>query len=144
LLFIYHIVILEVHCDIHESAYNISFFNSSPLSILLYPPPPFLEYFQQSHFSIFICEYIVFLPHSPSYTLSLYPPPSHCTNPQTGPALPSCSLFLKKDIVCLFKIAIQGVSLCYFYVYMYYNPNWFIPFIFLLSTLVPFLWFQQV
>jgi hypothetical protein len=26
------------------------------------------------------------------------------------------------------------------YIYMYYNPNWFICSIFLLSTLVPFLW----
>jgi hypothetical protein len=45
----------------------------------------------------------------------------------------------------LFKIAIQGISLWHFHVYMYYNLNWFIPSIFLLSILVPFLWwFQQV
>jgi hypothetical protein len=45
----------------------------------------------------------------------------------------------------LFKIVIQGVSLWYFHVYMYYNPNLFISSIFLLSTLVSFLWwFQQV
>jgi hypothetical protein len=44
----------------------------------------------------------------------------------------------------LFKIATQGVSLWHFHVYIYYNPNWFISTIFLLSTLVPFLWwFQQ-
>jgi hypothetical protein len=44
----------------------------------------------------------------------------------------------------LFKIATQGVSLRHFHVYMYYNLNWFISPIFLLSTLVPFLWwFQQ-
>jgi hypothetical protein len=41
----------------------------------------------------------------------------------------------------LFKVAIQG----YFHVHMYYNPNWFIPSIFLLSALVLFLrWFQQI
>jgi hypothetical protein len=33
--------------------------------------------------------------------------------------------FVKKNL-CLFKIAIQGVSLWHFYEYMYYNPNWFI------------------
>jgi hypothetical protein len=32
-----------------------------------------------------------------------------------------------------------------FHVYVYYNLNWFISSIFLLSTLVPFLgWFQQI
>jgi hypothetical protein len=44
----------------------------------------------------------------------------------------------------LFKIATQRVSMWHFHVYMYYNPNWFISSIFLLSTLVSFLWwFQQ-
>jgi hypothetical protein len=42
----------------------------------------------------------------------------------------------------LFKIATQGVFLWHFHVYMYYSPNWFIS-IFLLSTLVPFLWLFQ-
>jgi hypothetical protein len=45
----------------------------------------------------------------------------------------------------LFKVATQGVSLWHFHVYVYYNPNWFIFSILLLSTWVPFLrWFQQV
>jgi hypothetical protein len=45
----------------------------------------------------------------------------------------------------MFKIAIQGVLLWHIHVCMYYNLNWFILSIFLLSTLVPFLrWFQQV
>jgi hypothetical protein len=39
----------------------------------------------------------------------------------------------------LFKVAKQGASLWHLYVYMYYNLNWFIS-IFLLSTLVLFLW----
>jgi hypothetical protein len=43
----------------------------------------------------------------------------------------------------LFKITIQDVSLWYFHVYIFWNPNLFIPFIFLLSTLVPFLWWLQ-
>jgi hypothetical protein len=45
----------------------------------------------------------------------------------------------------LFKIAVQGFSLWHFHVYMYYDLNWFISFIFLFSTSVFFLWwFQQV
>jgi hypothetical protein len=45
---------------------------------------------------------------------------------------------LKKHIFCLFKISIQGVLLWHF-------MNWFIPSIFLLSTLVAFSWrFCQV
>jgi hypothetical protein len=37
----------------------------------------------------------------------------------------------------------QGVSLWHLHVYMYNNPNVFMPSIFLLSTLVPFLWWLQ-
>jgi hypothetical protein len=39
-------------------------------------------------------------------------------NPQTGSILPSCSPFLKKDIFCLYKIAIQSVSLWHFNIYV--------------------------
>jgi hypothetical protein len=42
----------------------------------------------------------------------------------------------KKWHFCLFRIAVQGVSLWHFHVYMYYNPNWPISSVFLLSTLV--------
>jgi hypothetical protein len=50
------------------------------------------------------------------------------------------SVFVKnKMALCLFKIATQEVSLWYSHVCMYYNPKWFIPSIFLLSTLVPVL-----
>jgi hypothetical protein len=66
--------------------------------------------------------------------------------------LSSCSLFLKIKGV-LFKIVMQGVSLWHFsyiyiyiymkiykhiYLFMHCNLNWFIPSIFMLSTLVPF------
>jgi hypothetical protein len=44
----------------------------------------------------------------------------------------------------LFKIATLRVSLWHFHVYMYYNSIWFISSIFLLSTLVPFLWLFQL
>jgi hypothetical protein len=50
-------------------------------------------------------EGIIFPPYSPSYTLSSYPPLFHWYQaPQTGPVLPSCSLFLKQK---LSKIALQ-------------------------------------
>jgi hypothetical protein len=50
----------------------------------------------------------------------------------------------KKWHFCLLKIAIQGVSLWHFHVYLYYSPNWFISYIFLHFTLVPFLWLFQL
>jgi hypothetical protein len=98
--------------------------------------------FNVSHFSICIQKYIIFPLHSPSYILSLYPPPlAWVPYTQTKSVLPSCSLILKKwRHFCLFKIAIQGVLLWHFHVYLYYNTNWLIPSFSLLSTLVPFLW----
>jgi hypothetical protein len=53
-LFMFFIIlVLGVHCDIHQSSYNISYLNSphhhSPSSSL----PPFLNSFNRSHFSIF-------------------------------------------------------------------------------------------
>jgi hypothetical protein len=106
-----------VHCDIYRSSYNISYVH--PSVILLYSSLHFWDSFIRSYFSIFIRNYIVSPPYSPSYILSPHPPPSHWYLPQTGP---SCSLFWKKDIFCLYKIAIQGVSLWHS-VHMYYNPN---------------------
>jgi hypothetical protein len=50
----------------------------------------------------------------------------------------------KEKVTFVLKIATQGVSLRHFHEYMYYSLNWFIFSIFLLSTLVPFLCFQQV
>jgi hypothetical protein len=45
---------------------------------------------------------------------------------------------------CLFKIATQGLSLWDFQAYVHYSLIWFISSIFLLSTLVPFLWWFQL
>jgi hypothetical protein len=90
--------------------------------------------FNRSHFSFFIHEYIIFSLHSLSYTVSLYPTSSYWLF-----YLPVLT-FWKKTF--LFKIAVQGVLLCPFHEYMYYNPNWFIPSI-LLSILVSFLWWLQ-
>jgi hypothetical protein len=50
----------------------------SPSIIFLYPPYPHSwNSFNRSHFSIYIHVYKIFAPYSPSYTLSLYPLPSH-------------------------------------------------------------------
>jgi hypothetical protein len=72
--------------------------------------------------------------------------------PPTGtkhPAGRTCSTLLFSDFVeerikwhfCLFviKVAIQGISLWYFHVYVYYNPNWFISSIFFSFYLSSFL-----
>jgi hypothetical protein len=114
-----------------------------PSIILLYLP--FGDSFSRPHFSIYIHEYIIFPLYAHSYTILLYPPPSTGTNPQTGPVLFPYFQFLKNRHFCLLEIAIQGVSLWYFHVCMYHNLNEFIPCIFFLSTLVPFLlWFQKI
>jgi hypothetical protein len=98
-----------------------------------------------AHFFIFIHGYIIFLPYSPSYILSLYPPPFTGTSPQTGTVLPSCLLFLKiKRHFYLFMISIQRISLWHFHGCMYCIPNWFIPSIFLLFTLVLLWWFKNI
>jgi hypothetical protein len=53
--------------------------------------------------------------------------------PQKRPALPSCFLFFKKDIFILLKWLHRKFHCD---IFMYYNLNWFIPSVFLLSTLV--------
>jgi hypothetical protein len=46
----------------------------------------------------------------------------------------------RNDILCFFKTVTQTVFLWHFIVYMHYRLIWSISSIFLLSTLVPFLW----
>jgi hypothetical protein len=86
---------------------------------------------------------IIFPPYWSSFTLSRYPSPPTGTNHHTRTDLHSCPLFLKKRHFCLFKIAIQVVSLWHFHVCVYYILSWFVPSIFLLSTFVPFLWWLR-
>jgi hypothetical protein len=82
----------------------------------------------------------IHLPH-PFLTSS----PSHWCQPPDRTCFAFLFSIVKKRHFCLFKISLQGFSLWQFHVYMYYNLNWFMPFIFLFSALVPFLWwFQQV
>jgi hypothetical protein len=87
----------------------------SPLSCIL----PFLESFNRSHCSIFIHEYIIFLPYSPSYTLSLSSP-FHRYQPPDRTYFPFLfSTFEKKEFHC-------DIS-----VYTYYNLSWLIPSVFI-------------
>jgi hypothetical protein len=103
----------------------------------LFPPPPIPKSFNRYHFYTFIHEYIVFLSHSPFYTLSLYPPFSHWYQPPYRTCFTLLfPIFEKKFFV--HSRYLSRVFHCDIYIYMYYKPNWFIPSIFLLSTLVPF------
>jgi hypothetical protein len=112
-----------------------------PYLSLTYLQHHYWSSFNKSHFFIFIYEYIVFPPYSPSYTLSLYLPPPPRTNPHTGPVLPSCSFFekKKKDIFVCLRLLYRCFILTFPCIYIK-NLNWFIPSVFLLSTLVLFLW----
>jgi hypothetical protein len=67
----------------------------TPSIILLYLPSPILS-------SIFIHEYIIFPPYSPSYTLSLYPPPSHYYQPSGRGCFTFLSSVFEKRHFCLF------------------------------------------
>jgi hypothetical protein len=84
----------------------------------------------------------------------------HHSLPPTGTNLSSpcrtCSALLFSDFVEFIKrkkltffwfeikVVTKGISLWYFHVYMYYNPNWFISSNFLHSILIPFLWWFQL
>jgi hypothetical protein len=111
--------------------------------ILLYPPSHHSwNSFNRYHFSIYIHVHTVFVPYLPSYTFSLHPV---CPPPYRTYSAFLFSNFVKEKEWRLFMTVTQGFSLWYFHEYMFYNLNWFISSIFLLSTLVPFLWwFQQV
>jgi hypothetical protein len=100
-------------------------------------PTPILRIVSTGHMVPFSHEYTIFLPYSLSFTFSLCPPLLLVPTPYIGPVLPSCPSFLKKRHLCLFKMAIQGVSIWHFHEYLYYILNWFIPSIFFLSILVP-------
>jgi hypothetical protein len=70
------IVVLRLHYDIYKSFYSISLLNSPPLFFSFIPLSHHSwNSFSRSH-SNYTHEYILSL-HSPSHTLSLYPPPSH-------------------------------------------------------------------
>jgi hypothetical protein len=104
----------------------------TPSNILI-----FLPCFNWSHFSF---SHI----HPPTYC-HLCALLSPCYQPPERTYFTFLSSIFEKRYFCLLKISIQGFSVWHFHVYMYCTPNWFICSIFLLSTLVHFLWwFQQV
>jgi hypothetical protein len=111
-------VVLGVHCDIYKSSYNISLvvhpLHHSPLPLF----PHSWNNFNRSHFSIFIHDYIIFLPHSLFYTLSLYLPPCRWYQHPDRTGFTFLFSIFEKGHFCLFKIAIQGVLLRHFHVYM--------------------------
>jgi hypothetical protein len=124
----------------------------TPSIILLISLPPFLGSFQQVsifHFHTWVRNISTTFT---LYTLSSYPPHPTGTNPQIGPVLPFCSLFLKKVIfVCL--RAIQGVSLWQFHVLyvlypklihpLYFSPFYLSPLLMVISTalkILHYLW----
>jgi hypothetical protein len=111
-----------------------------PSILLLYltPHPHSWNSFNMSHFFIFIHECIIFHHiHPPIPCPYVLPPTLVLTTTQDLFYLPILC-FCKRHF-CLFKISVQSISLWQFHVYRYYSPNWFIPSIFLLFTLVPFL-----
>jgi hypothetical protein len=133
------------HCGSYKSSYSIShmsYLHSLTPSFSFIPP--FLEWFQQVTFFLIhtcvqrICTIFTLpCPFPTSSPLLLVP-----THSGTVYSALLLSYFVneKKWPFCLFKIHIQGLSLLHLHIYMYYNQNWFISSIFLLSTLVPFSW----
>jgi hypothetical protein len=117
--------------------------------ILLYPPPPISGIVSTGFIFPFIytCTEIFHHIHPLApFPYILHAPTGTHPSDRTYFCLPGlCFCKEKNGNFYLFKIAIHGVSLWNFHVYMYYNLNWSIPFIFLLSTLLHFLWwFQQI
>jgi hypothetical protein len=147
LCFTFFIVVLGVHCGIYKSSYN-----TSNISYLNHPHPinqcslsPFL------HIPGVVSPGLVF-PFKYIYTWYLHhihPPmsfPHFLPSPTaTNPLDRICFTFLLSNIIkdeimnfFLFKMAIQGVSLWHFHVYVCYNFNWFISIFFaFLGKLLP-------
>jgi hypothetical protein len=69
----------------------------------LFSSPHSWNSFSRSHFSIFIHEYVIFPPHSPSYTLSLFPyiPPPAGTNLPDGTCFTFLFFVFEKRDFCL-------------------------------------------
>jgi hypothetical protein len=136
---IFFIVVLGVHCGIYKSSYNvstISYLNSPPLPVSFILPFPHSWNTFNSHFSISIYVYTVFALYSPSHVL----PPPHWYQP---PLSRTCSAFLFSSFVKEKKKTFLFVYKSYTGSWEFYNPNWFISSIFLLSTLVSILWWVQ-
>jgi hypothetical protein len=127
---------LEVHCGIYKSSNNIPnilYLNSSPPPLYFIPPNLHcLNSFNRYHF----CMYTVILLYVHSYNLSQ--PGALLQTTCSTSVLQFCKR--KKCPFYLFKIVTQEVPLCHFLIYKYYSSIWFTSSIFLICTLVPFLW----
>jgi hypothetical protein len=117
-----------------------------PTIILLYPPSPHSwNSFNRSHFfHLHTWVHNIFTTFILLHPFLIFSPIPLVTNLRQDLFYLPVLCFWKKNF-CLFKIVVESVSLWHIHVYMYYNTSWFILSIFLLSTLVLFLWwFQQV
>jgi hypothetical protein len=78
---------------------------------------------------------------STQYLHHIHPPYIH--PPPTITSTLDWTPFLKNKRAFLFvqDIYIGCFIVTFPYIYIYYNPNWFIPSIFLLYSLIPFLWY---
>jgi hypothetical protein len=107
--------VLGVHYGIYKSSYSIS--NTSYwIHPLYHSPPPITRIVSTG--LIFYLQHVhtVFVPYSPSFTLSPHPPPSHWYQLPSPPGLRFCKN--KNWHLCLFKIATQEVSLWHFLIYI--------------------------
>jgi hypothetical protein len=120
-------------------------FQLTPSIILLYPSTlHFWNSFNKYHFSIYIHVYTIFAPYSPSHALLPHPPHSHWyQSPRKGmfspPVLWLC-IRVKEEGKNEIFVCLTQKCLWHFHIYTYYTPIWIISSIFLLSTLVLFLW----
>jgi hypothetical protein len=146
-----------VHCGIYTGSYNvsnISYMNSPPQPFFFIPlSPDSWNSFSRYHFlHLLTCVHILLYHiHPPSpfpHTSLLLLVPD--LQPWWYLFYPSILWFCRRKkrtdktknmtFWLMIKVAKQGVSLWYFLVCMYHNPNWFSSSNFLHSTLVPFLW----
>jgi hypothetical protein len=104
-----------------------------PFIILLYHSH-FLEFFNRSHFSILM--HNIYTTHTLLRIFPL-PPTSNWYHSMDKSCFTFQSFVFETRYFCLFKKTTLGISLWHFHVYVYQILNWFIPFIFLLSTLGP-------
>jgi hypothetical protein len=73
--------------------------------------------FNRSHFPIYTHVYTVFVPYSPFFLSHIFPPLTGTNSPERTCSAHLFSVLKKiKWHFCLFKIAMQGVSLWHFYV----------------------------
>jgi hypothetical protein len=152
-LFFLLLCVVWVHCSIYKGSYNvsnISYMNSNPPLLSFIPLPWFLEQFQQVSF----CTIFILLPLSPTLLppVPTLPYPIPCKTCSVHP--PDLWFCRRKNIkdkkrnmiflLVWGKDDTDGVSLCCFHPYMYYNLDWFVSSLTLHSSLVHFPWWPRL